>query len=601
MPDPVDPWRAPGSPDGPGRPDPWRGGPGAPGGAQQGPSRPTGGSAGWGPAGQAGGSTAVPGPPGGGGQRTGLVVGGVLLAALLVLVVAVVGALALAGDDEPDTLGGGSGSGSGRAGSGDAVQSLEGVQSAVVQVLSQGTFVDPEAGLQVDTAGSGSGFFVDPSGLLVTNNHVVTGAGSVQVRLAGEDAPRPARVLAASECNDLALVQVDGSDFDYLRLRPQDAGPGVDVYAAGFPLGDPEYTLTRGIVSKAQASGATPWSDVDAVLEHDATINPGSSGGPLVTAQGEVVGVNYAGAADTGQFYAIQAPAASRVVDRLRAGSSFEWLGVNGRAISSPEPDGLSGVWVAAVESGSPGAEVGLRAGDLIVEMEGRAVGDDGTMDAYCEVLRSRGDSGAISISVLRGESGEVLSGTLNADDPLEVGDLPPLLSGLSGLSGLPETPETFDEFTTLRADGGELEIDVPVQWSQVTTAPQSFDDLSVPRVTAAVDLPAYLDSFSEPGLTFLRLPERAPDPDAALSAFSDSFGLPEGCPLEGGREDYDDGLYTGRFELRGACDGQAAFSLLVLAQPEQGDFSLLLLVQLTSEGEIDALPRILESFRATG
>ena len=271
---------------------------------------------------------------------------------------------------------------------------------------------------------------------------------------------------------------------------------------------------------------------------------------------------------------------------------------MNGRAVSSPEPDGLAGVWVAAVESGSPGAEVGLRAGDVIVEMEGRAVGEDGTMDAYCEVLRSRGDDGAMSISVLRSETGELLSGTLNADDPLEAGDLPPLLSGLSGL---PDTAETYEDFTSLQSDGGELLIDVPVQWSQVETSPETFGDLTVPHITAAVDLTAYLGGFSDPGLTLLRLPLRVPDPDAALSDFSEALGLPEGCPLEGGREDYDDGVYTGRYELRGLCDQQSAFTVLVLAQPEQGDVSLLLLVQLTSEAEIEALPRILGSFQETG
>ncbi|MEI2690512.1 MAG: serine protease [Anaerolineae bacterium] len=70
---------------------------------------------------------------------------------------------------------------------------------------------------------------------------------------------------------------------------------GLDVYAAGFPLGDPEFTLTRGIVSKARADGETDWASVDSVLEHDASINPGNSGGPLITGDGKVIGVNYAG------------------------------------------------------------------------------------------------------------------------------------------------------------------------------------------------------------------------------------------------------------------------------------------------------------------
>jgi hypothetical protein len=70
--------------------------------------------------------------------------------------------------------------------------------------------------------------------------------------------------------------------------------PGLAVYVGGFPLGDPEFTLTRGIVSKERASGETSWALVDAVIEHNATINPGNSGGPLVTQDGKRVGINYA-------------------------------------------------------------------------------------------------------------------------------------------------------------------------------------------------------------------------------------------------------------------------------------------------------------------
>jgi len=92
----------------------------------------------------------------------------------------------------------------------------------------------------------------------------------------------------------------------------------MEVYAAGFPLGDPEYTLTRGIVSKEKANGESSWASIDYVIEHDATINPGNSGGPLVTSDGQVVGVNYATSnIGVNQFYAIANVEAKDIIKEL--------------------------------------------------------------------------------------------------------------------------------------------------------------------------------------------------------------------------------------------------------------------------------------------
>ena len=115
----------------------------------------------------------------------------------------------------------------------------------------------------------------------MTNNHVVTGAALLQVYVGGEtDRVYSARVLGVSECSDLAVIYIEGDGFPFLQWYEDEIDVGLDVYAAGFPLGDPEYTLTKGIISKARTSGETDWASVDAVVEHDATINPGNSGGP---------------------------------------------------------------------------------------------------------------------------------------------------------------------------------------------------------------------------------------------------------------------------------------------------------------------------------
>lgn len=212
------------------------------------------------------------------------------------------------------------------------VGNVQDVKSAVVQIVAEGSFIDPQVGQMLNVAGSGSGFIIDPSGIAVTNNHVVTGAALLRVYVGGESEPRNARVLGVSECSDLAVIDIDGEGYPYLEWYEGNANVGLDIYAAGFPLGDPEFTLTRGIISKARAGGESNWASVDNVLEHDATINPGNSGGALVTGEGRVVGVNYAGRSDTNQYFAISQAEARPVIEEMRAGKDVTSIGINGTA-----------------------------------------------------------------------------------------------------------------------------------------------------------------------------------------------------------------------------------------------------------------------------
>ncbi|HUM69213.1 MAG TPA: trypsin-like peptidase domain-containing protein, partial [Chloroflexota bacterium] len=95
------------------------------------------------------------------------------------------------------------------------VSALEDVQSAVVQIVATGSFKDPEQGTQMNAAGSGSGFIIDPSGIAITNNHVVTGASFLKVFIQGEEEPRNAKIVAVSECSDVAVIDIDGDNFPY--------------------------------------------------------------------------------------------------------------------------------------------------------------------------------------------------------------------------------------------------------------------------------------------------------------------------------------------------------------------------------------------------
>ena len=304
--------------------------------------------------------------------------------------------------------------------SGKLVTKLSDVQDAVVQIEAEGTFLDPEFGLQVNSAGRGTGFIIDPDGYAVTNNHVVTGAALVKVWLNGESSSRNAKVVAYSECNDLALIKIDGSDFSYLDWYDGEITTGMEVYLAGFPLGEPEFSLTKGIISKTNTSGDTSWTAISGgVLGHDATGNPGNSGGPLVTSDGKVVGVHFASRSDANQYFAISEETAKQVVPTLLKGKNFESIGVNGSVVSNDDGS-VYGVWVASVASGSPADKAGIKPGDIITQLEGLVVGTDGTMADYCSVIRTHDENATLSVTVLRWSTGEILEGQLNGRE-LEV------------------------------------------------------------------------------------------------------------------------------------------------------------------------------------
>jgi S1-C subfamily serine protease len=294
-----------------------------------------------------------------------------------------------------------------------SVNNIQDVQKATIQIESEGTFEDPQEGLVVNGAGRGSGFIIDPSGIAVTNNHVVTGSALIKVWVNGESTPRNARILGVSECSDLAVIDIDGDGYPYMTWYGQQPQVGMEVYTAGFPLGEPEYSLTKGIISKLRADGETSWASLDHVLAHDATINPGSSGGPLVTGDGQVVGINYSSIKTADQYFAIDASTAKPIVDQLQTGVDIDSIGINGTAFIT-EDGSVSGIWLSSVKSGSPADKTQMKAGDILLQMEGLVLATDGTLKDYCSILRTHKPSDTLSVKVYRYSTGEILEGQLN-------------------------------------------------------------------------------------------------------------------------------------------------------------------------------------------
>ncbi|HMR62598.1 MAG TPA: trypsin-like peptidase domain-containing protein [Anaerolineae bacterium] len=327
-----------------------------------------------------------------------------------------------------------------------AVKSLQDVKQATIRIVAKGefTYVDDEGNLQPFDESSGSGFIIDESGIAVTNSHVVIGGSIFNAYIGGDDQPYRMRVLGISECSDLAVLQLlGGEEFPYLTWYEGNVSPPLTVLTAGFPLGDSEFTMTRGIVSKAKTSGQTSWASVDSVLEHDATINPGNSGGPLVSEEGQIVGVNYASNSATNQYFAIAREEALEVIEQLRAGRNVHSLGISAEAVSIPLDDGtiFSGIWVSSVNSGSPADEAGIKPGDFITRLENVAMAADGSMNDYCEILRTRNpEEETITFEVVRLQTEECLRGQVNGRK-IEVVDCVEVFS-----SALEVDPEQYAE-----------------------------------------------------------------------------------------------------------------------------------------------------------
>jgi serine protease Do len=491
---------------------------------------------------------------------------------------------------EKPTSGGPSGPG--------AVSNLEDVQTATIQIEAQGTFVDPEVGVMYNAAGRGSGFIVDPSGIAVTNNHVVSGAALLKVFVGGDSEPLNATVLGVSECSDLAVIDIEGDGYPYLDWYEGDIETGLPIYAAGFPLGDPEYTLLEGIVAKARADGETRWASDDYVIEHTADTNPGNSGGPIITEDGQVVAVHYSGAAETRQAWAISRDEALPVIEQLQEGRDVDSIGVNGEVVSN-EDGSIFGVWVSAVTSGSPADEAGVQGGDIITSLEGLIVGSDGTMADYCDVLRSHQASDKLAIEVLRFSSGEVMSGQLNGD---------PLVTSFSFSSDVGTdtgtTGEAYSEYTAWTDNLGAIQVEVPTSWVEVDGTPWTSDNgADFASIWASPNLADFDGTWGTPGVKFNVTADKE-KVGGHIQMLEATRGLEflRACKLDD-RYEYNDGAYRGFYDYYINCGASAAAYMILVAVPVQdtGDIILFVEIQIITDADVEAADRILQTFNIVG
>jgi S1-C subfamily serine protease len=308
----------------------------------------------------------------------------------------------------------------------NAAQMIKRVLPSVVNIRVTEVSSNPFGGTQTGQA-EGSGVVLSKDGLIVTNAHVVSQASSVKVVFTNGHASLPGTVLGVDTTHDLAVVKVNANDLQPITIGHSASLQLVDdVYAIGFPL-DLGPSVTRGVISGlnrtvnvSRPDGST--EHLVGMLQTDAAINPGNSGGALVDSTGALVGINTAGAS-AGEAenvgFAIAVDGAIPIVQRLAQQTPTEraWMGVSVTPVSDAStaqqfnvPAGTRGAGVAEVVSGGPAAKAGMKAGDVIVQVDGTQIR---SANDLTNALQSHKPGDTIKVTVVSSSGQRTVSLTL--------------------------------------------------------------------------------------------------------------------------------------------------------------------------------------------
>src|SRR3954470_21844108 len=319
--------------------------------------------------------------------------------------------------------------------------------------------------------GLGSGVIVSEDGYILTNNHVVDGVETVKVDLP-DTRSFTAKVVGTDPATDLAVVKIDAKSLPTLEIGDSDAVKVGDVVlAVGNPLGIGE-TVTSGIISakgRQTPDGSDGYQDF---LQTDAAINHGNSGGALVNAGGQLIGINSQilspSDGNIGLGFAIPSNMAKHVMDQLISNGAVRRakLGIRVQFITADLANSLGlssskGALVSGVDAGSPGEKAGLKQGDVITAYNGRPVADNNQLR---NAVAATTPGTTVPVEVLRDGQKHTLQATVGELDARRADASAPAAQrgeGKFGMSVRPLTPDVAEEAGVPRGTQGVLVADV--------------------------------------------------------------------------------------------------------------------------------------------
>lgn len=240
-----------------------------------------------------------------------------------------------------------------------------------------------------ETQGMGSGFIISTDGYILTNEHVISGADSIEVTVSSREKPYLAKKVGSDQELDLAVLKIEpDGELPTIAFGDSDSiAVGAWAIAIGNPYGL-DHTVTVGVISAKERPISVEDRQYRNLLQTDASINPGNSGGPLLNLNGEVIGINTAINAEAqGIGFAIPSNTVKDVYDELvsKGGVTHPWLGVYLQSVTEDIAQyyGLveqTGAVVASTVSGGPASKAGLQRGDVIIQYNGVAIADPNSL-----------------------------------------------------------------------------------------------------------------------------------------------------------------------------------------------------------------------------
>ncbi len=324
-----------------------------------------------------------------------------------------------------------------RTGAGTAIRTVEEsaiidvvdkTSVAVVSIVAKTVSFDPDRGAVTDQQGIGTGFLIEADGLIITNNHVVCSEGVDYAVVTKDKKTYDVKKIDLDPSNDIAILRIEAKNLPFLELGnsdPEVLKAGQKVIAIGNALGQFQNSVTVGVVSglgRGITAGNTGCANqqgretLQNVIQTDAALNPGNSGGPLLDLSGRVIGVNFAiSGSGENLGFVIPINRVKDIIDQYKKDGKIvkPYLGVVYQTIDSDIASVQKvpqGAFVRRVVSGSPADKAGVEAGDIITEINGQKLGEDADLVSVLNTLKV---GQKIEIKVYRDGKTKSLSATL--------------------------------------------------------------------------------------------------------------------------------------------------------------------------------------------